>query len=56
MPKLTALAEQHHFPLLLNRDTAANYRTTKESSFFQYGKIIHKDGAFELAGRWHIDC
>ena len=55
MPKLTALAEQHHFPLLLNRDTGADYRTTKESSFFQYGKIIHKDGAFELAGRWHID-
>jgi DNA polymerase-2 len=55
MPKLTTLAEQHHVPLLLNRDTAAGYRTTKESSFFQYGKIIHKDGAFELAGRWHID-
>ena len=55
MPTLAALAEQHHFPLLLNRDTAAGYTTTKESSFFQYGKIIHKDGAFELAGRWHID-
>ncbi|HTX19352.1 MAG TPA: DNA polymerase domain-containing protein [Bacteroidota bacterium] len=55
MPKLVALSEQHRVPLLLNRDPSAGYATTKESSFFQYGKIIHKDGAFELAGRWHID-
>lgn len=55
MPAITALAEQHHIPLLLNRDRTVGYTTTKESSFFQYGKIIHKDGAFELAGRWHID-
>ena len=49
------LAKQCNIPLLLNRDTAAQYRTTKESSFFQYGKIVHKDGAFTLAGRWHVD-
>ncbi len=55
MPTLAALAQQHHIPLLLNRDPAAGYMTTKESSFFQYGKIVHKDGAFELAGRWHVD-
>jgi len=55
MPALTVLAEKHHIPLLLNRDQTMGYMTTKESSFFQYGKIIHKDGAFELAGRWHID-
>jgi DNA polymerase II len=56
MPKLTAMSQQHKVPLLLNRDPDAGYVTTKESSFFQYGKIVHKDGAFELAGRWHVDA
>jgi DNA polymerase-2 len=56
MPKLTAMAQRHNIPLLLNRDQDAAYVTTKESSFFQYGKIVHKDGAFELAGRWHVDA
>lgn len=55
LPHITSLAEQFHVPLLLNRDSTADYVRTKESSFFQYGKIVHKDGAFELAGRWHID-
>ena len=56
MPRLVAMAKRHNIPLLLNRDQDASYITTKESSFFQYGKIVHKDGAFELAGRWHIDA
>ncbi len=56
MPKLTAMAQQHKVPLLLNRDPDVGYATTKESSFFQYGKVVHKDGAFELAGRWHVDA
>ncbi|MDP2885990.1 MAG: DNA polymerase domain-containing protein [Ignavibacteria bacterium] len=55
MPRLTAMSQQHKVPLMLNRDQDAGYTTTKESSFFQYGKIVHKDGAFELAGRWHVD-
>jgi DNA polymerase II len=55
MPKLVELSEQHRVPLLLNRDESIGYTTTRESSFFQYGKIVHKDGAFELAGRWHVD-
>ena len=55
MPKLIELSEQHRVPLLLNRDENVGYTTTRESSFFQYGKIVHKDGAFELAGRWHVD-
>ncbi|MBI4417698.1 MAG: hypothetical protein HY563_02900, partial [Ignavibacteriales bacterium] len=50
-----AWSARTNVPLLLNRDNTAGYRTTYESSFFQYGKIVHKDGAFELAGRWHID-
>ena len=55
LPTLTKLAQQLHVPLLLNRDRGMGYFTSRESSYFQYGKIVHKDGAFELAGRWHID-
>jgi DNA polymerase-2 len=56
LPKILQLSKQFNIPLLLNRDTEAQHRTTKESSFFQYGKIVHKDGAFTLAGRWHVDA
>jgi len=56
LPKLFALSRQFNIPLLLNRDASAKFGTTKESSFFQYGKIVHKDGAFTLAGRWHVDA
>ena len=55
LPQLTALSTRTNIPLLLNRDDSAGYFKTRESSFFQYGKIVHKDGAFELAGRWHLD-
>jgi DNA polymerase elongation subunit (family B) len=56
LPKLFSLSRQFNIPLLLNRDANAKFGTTKESSFFQYGKIVHKDGAFTLAGRWHVDA
>jgi DNA polymerase-2 len=56
LPKLFSLSRKSNIPLLLNRDTTAKFGTTKESSFFQYGKIVHKDGAFTLAGRWHVDA
>ncbi len=55
MPMLVRLAEQEQIALPLNRDTGAAYFTTHESSYFAYGKIVHKEGAFELAGRWHLD-
>ena len=55
LPMLTNIAAQKNAPLLLNRDPSAGYIVTKEASYFQYGKIVHKDGAFELAGRWHLD-
>jgi DNA polymerase elongation subunit (family B) len=55
LPMLTTIAAQNNIPLLLNRDPSAGYILTKEASYFQYGKIVHKDGAFELAGRWHLD-
>ena len=55
MPMLARLAVQEEMPLLLNRDRTVGYFTTNETSYFAYGKIVHKDGAFELAGRWHLD-
>jgi len=55
LPMLTGLAAGQRRPLALNRDEAAGYFTTNASSYFSYGKIVHKDGAFELAGRWHLD-
>ena len=55
MPMLVRLAVQEGVPLALNRDATVGYFTTNESSYFAYGKIVHKDGAFELAGRWHLD-
>jgi DNA polymerase-2 len=56
LPKIFSLSRQFNIPLFLNRDVNAKFGTTKESSFFQYGKIVHKDGAFTLAGRWHVDA
>ena len=55
LPLLTRVAEEHTVPLLLNRDCSIGYVTTPASSYFAYGRVVHKDGAFELAGRWHLD-
>ncbi len=55
MPMLVRLATQEGMRLALNRDEETGYFTTNGSSYFSYGRIVHKDGAFELAGRWHLD-
>jgi DNA polymerase elongation subunit (family B) len=55
LPLLAGLAQQHGVPLPLNRDPETEYFRTVASSYFSYGRIVHKDGAFELAGRWHLD-
>jgi len=55
LPLLARLATDERIPLQLNRDERAGYFTTNASSYFTYGRIVHKDGAFELAGRWHLD-
>jgi DNA polymerase elongation subunit (family B) len=55
LPMLARFAVEEKLPLLLNRDPDAGYFTTRETSYFSYGRIVHKDGAFELAGRWHLD-
>jgi DNA polymerase II len=55
MPMLTRLSAEYRIPLSLNRDAGSGYITSHASSYFAYGKIVHKDGAFELAGRWHLD-
>ena len=56
MPAILQLAQRNNLPLLLNRDSGEGYKVSRESSFFQYGKVVHKDGAFELRGRWHVDA
>ncbi|MEW5800216.1 MAG: DNA polymerase domain-containing protein [Bacteroidota bacterium] len=55
LPKLVSLANQYQFPLKLNRDDHANYIIGKEVTYFSYGAVKHRDGVFELAGRWHLD-
>jgi DNA polymerase elongation subunit (family B) len=55
LPMLASLARKHRVPLHLNRDPDAEYLTTRAISFFSYGSIKHRDGVFELAGRWHLD-
>ncbi|MDP1676746.1 MAG: DNA polymerase domain-containing protein [Bacteroidota bacterium] len=55
LPLLSSLAEEYRIPLHLNRDPDARYYTTKAQSYFSYGSMVHRDGVFELAGRWHID-
>jgi DNA polymerase elongation subunit (family B) len=55
LPLLARIAAEEQVPLLLNRDERAGYFTTNASSYFTYGRIVHREGAFELAGRWHLD-
>jgi DNA polymerase elongation subunit (family B) len=55
LPMLMGLSKKYHVPLHLNRDEQAGYLVSKAVSFFSYGSIKHRDGAFELAGRWHLD-
>jgi DNA polymerase-2 len=56
LPQIVRCAQRLKYPLPLNRDGNAGYRTARASSFVQYGKVVHTEGAFELAGRWHIDA
>ncbi|MGA9119766.1 MAG: DNA polymerase domain-containing protein [Bacteroidota bacterium] len=55
LPLLTRLSAEEKVPVSFNRDVSVGYNTSKASSYFSYGKIVHKEGAFELAGRWHLD-
>lgn len=55
LPTLLNASRRHRVPLLLNRDRSQEFVTTKERSYWTYGQIIHRDAAFLLAGRWHMD-
>ncbi len=55
-PTLIAAATKYHIPLLLNRDLSQGYLMMKERSFWTYGQVVHRDAAFMLAGRWHLDA
>ncbi len=56
LPLLTELSRKTKIPLHLNRDESVNYMRTNEVSYWSYGQIVHRAGAFELAGRLHIDA
>ncbi len=56
LPWLVDLSRKTKISIDLNRDKSAMYRTTNESSYWTYGQIVHRSGAFMLAGRWHIDA
>lgn len=55
-PTLLRASSQYRIPLLLNRDRSQGYFTTKERSYWTYGQVVHRDAAFMLAGRWHMDA
>ncbi len=55
MHLLAKLSQKENVPVRFNRDPFVPYRTTRDTSYFSYGKIVYKAGAFFLAGRWHLD-
>jgi len=56
LPLLTELSRKTKIPLHLNRDPSVDYVRTNEVSYWSYGQIVHRAGAFELAGRLHVDA
>jgi DNA polymerase-2 len=56
LPAIAGASMRYNVPLLFNRDQSHEYRRTKERSYWTYGQVIHRDAAFMLAGRWHIDA
>lgn len=55
MPALDALSRKHAMPLPWCRDLTRPPKTTKSRSYFTYGQIVHRDGAWLLSGRLHFD-
>jgi DNA polymerase elongation subunit (family B) len=55
IPQLLRLAHLTHRDIAFHRDPPAFQRQRRESSYFSYGKIIHKPAAHHFFGRWHID-
>jgi DNA polymerase II len=55
-PTLVNASLRCNIPLQFNRDTSQGYFHTKERSYWTYGQVIHRDAAFMLAGRWHMDA
>jgi DNA polymerase-2 len=56
LPTILNASLRHRVPLLLNRDRSQEFFKTQERSYWTYGQIIHRDAAFMLAGRWHMDA
>jgi DNA polymerase-2 len=55
LPRLTSLARRHRVPLPWHRDPEAAPRGRRAQSYFSYGRIVRREAAHLLAGRWHLD-
>ncbi len=55
LPELDAQAKQYGVTIPWNHDPARPPRRTKSRSYFSYGAIIHRDAAWHLYGRLHLD-
>lgn len=55
LPRLEALAEEHHLPLPLSRHPGRASERRAERTYFSYGQIIYRGSQVHLFGRWHID-
>lgn len=55
MPFLNQVSQTKGIPLKLNRDAQRGIHWQKESSYFSYGRIIHRPEEAHLFGRCHID-
>ncbi len=56
LPSFVDASIKYKVPLQLNRDGSDTYFLTKEHSYWTYGQVVHRDAAFMLAGRWHLDA
>lgn len=55
LPELDRMAQAHAVAIPWNRDAERPPRRTKSRSYFSYGAIIHRDAAWHLYGRLHLD-
>ena len=55
LPLLKKMEQQFKIPLPLHRDPVRPQMGRQGKSYFSYGRIIRREDAAFLAGRWHLD-
>lgn len=55
LPHLMEIAGRGQIPLALNRENNLRLFHRREHSYFSYGQVIYRAGAWMLRGRWHLD-